>query len=98
LRSLPEAGKERGRIMKAFKALLVEATTTAIEMAQNGDGRHGAEAKLPPHGFLDIEFFNEHVAVTLRREDGKELSASMTVGELKNLAQYLSEVLKTVKA
>ena len=46
-------------------------------------------SKLPLKGRVDIEFFDDKVVLTLIRADGKELSASMTVEELENLAIYL---------
>jgi len=52
------------------------------------------ESKLPPRGRVDVEFFDDMVVVTVEREDGRKLSVSMTRKELKNLAEYLTEVVK----
>jgi len=53
--------------------------------------------KLPPKGLVDIEFFNDHVVITLRREDGKELGMTLTREELINLVIYITALLKVSK-
>jgi len=52
-------------------------------------------SKLPPKGSIDIEAFPLDLYVlTVKREDGKELSISMKKEDLKNLAEYILELVK----
>ncbi|MCS7387220.1 MAG: hypothetical protein NDF55_10925 [archaeon GB-1867-005] len=52
------------------------------------------ESKLPPKGMICIEQFTESLyMITVRREDGKELSMRITREELRNLAEYIDYIL-----
>ena len=56
----------------------------------------GVSRKLPPHGSVDVEFFDGSVVLTVDREDGISLSATLTVEELENLVEYFRNVLNAL--
>jgi len=52
-------------------------------------------SKLPHKGMIDIEEFTSNdFVLTIKREDGKELSIHITRDELKSLAEYIQALLK----
>ena len=55
----------------------------------------GQLSKLPKKGSIDIEVFpSDWYVLTVKREDGKELSISMKKEDLRNLAEYILELVK----